>query len=612
MSGINLSLPVDIPWKLLATSQDMMDVTLGGATFPPKWRSSVAIFTYDPEPEPGDTSDRRVTYVKVACTITGYQTNTVKRKLVDFGALSVDAVNALEDELNRYYACYGALLQVSVLPSAQADMARLSRYPIIADVEPKRRDLYEVVTDTGETLSGSSNRAAVNKGFTSSFNTESGYGLSGTGSYGPGGQGSGAGGSVTGSLSGKTSSGTQDQTITQVDYAREKRETESHVTSLTQMYNLLQAYHVGTNRVVFLLLPRPHLVEQVEKRTFIDGPREIEGIQEFFFIVSRPRDAAGICIEAVLETGHLDLNPAEAEELTSKTVPFSFDFQAPRTIQHGGGIGDDSTSGSVDLAKSYTPPAGWEVDMTKSSGGYVVLSTEGTAAYKVESSAQGVTVTGTVVTKYTDVMWGDNFYTYQDVKGELTVFIKKKASTTTGEVKSTFFTTARSLVACSEGDMTPPPQSDWIAFEAPVHVDPRMSATNVAASTRMRLSNELARRVGTTLLESLQARPRYKPQAVSFNQSQFVMDRIVAAVRRRTNPAGHGATHPLRRDLAETDVHKTTVSRLVTVLGDAPVVEDLLRAPVSRVAEAAADESLEKALGLKWKALGFGPKTLPK
>jgi hypothetical protein len=610
MSGINLSLPVDIPWKLLATSQDMMDTTVGGASFPPKWRSSVAIFTYEPELTPEEQGERRVTYFKVACSITGYQTNRVKRRWIDFGQLPTDLVNALEDQLNRYYACYGALLQVSVLPGAAADRSQLARYPIITDVEPKRRDLYELVTETGEVLSGSANRAAVNKGFTSSFNTESGWSLSGTASFTPGTSG-GVGGSVTGGLSGKSSFGTNDQTVTNVDYAREKRETESHVTSLTQMYNMLQAYHLGTNRAVFLVLPRPHMVEQVEKRTFIDGPREIEGIQEFFFIVTRPADVAHMCIEAVLETGHLDLNPAEAEELTTKTTPFSFDFQAPRSISHGGGVGDDSTAKSVDLTKAYTPPVGWEVDMDKGSGGYLVLSTEGTAAYKVEANPSGVTVTGTVVTKYTDVMWGDNYYTYQDVKGELSIFTKKKATTTTGEVKSTFFTTARSVVGCTDGSVPgPQPMSDWVAFEAPLPVDPRMSATNIVAATRIQLANRLARHVGTVMLESLHARPRYKPQTVDFHQSQFVLDRMVTASRRRTPP--RGTPPPLRRGLAEAVADLGTVTRLTTVLGENPVVEDLLRAPVARVAEATGEESLEKALTLKWKALGFGPKALPR
>jgi hypothetical protein len=228
----------------------------------------------------------------------------------------------------------------------------------------------------------------------------------------------------------------------------------------------------------------------------------------------------------------------------------------------------------------------------------------------VESNPNAVTVTGTVVTKYTDVMWGDNYYTYQDVKGQLTVFIKKKSTTTTGEVKNTFFTTARSVVGCTGGSVPgSQPMSDWVSFEAPLVIDPRITAVNIAAATRMQLANKLARNVGTVMLESLHARPRYKPHTVDFHQSQFVLDRLVAASRRRTPP--RGTPPPLRRGLVEAAVDRNTVTRLATVLGDNPVVEDLVRAPVSRVAEATGDESLEKALTLKWKALGFGPKTLP-
>jgi hypothetical protein len=39
------------------------------------------------------------------------------------------------------------------------------------------------------------------------------------------------------------------------DSLREERETVSHTTQLSQMYRLLQAYHVGTNRLMFFISP---------------------------------------------------------------------------------------------------------------------------------------------------------------------------------------------------------------------------------------------------------------------------------------------------------------------------------------------------------------------
>jgi len=611
MAGINLSLPVDIPWKLLATTPGMMDTTIGSGAFPPKWRSSLAIFMYEPELTPEDESDRRITYFKVVTSITGYQTDKVKRKHVDFGPLGPREVNRLEDHLNKYYACYGALVQVSVLPSTSEDRSALAKYPIITDIEPKRRDLYELVTDTGEVLSASSNRAAVNKGFTSSFNTESSWGLSATRKA----EGGSISGENTANLGGKTTFGTQDATITQVDYAREKRESESHVTQLTQMYNLLQAYHLGTNRVVFLLLPRPHIAEEVEKRTFINGPREIEGIQEFFFIVSRPPGVEHLCVEATLETGHLDLTPSEGEAQTEDVQAFSFEFLAPRSIDHGGSFGNDSTSKTAELTKAFTPPAGWEVDVDKGSGGYAVLWTEGSAAYRVDASANAVVVSATVVTTYVDVDWSlENYYSYQDVKGELQIFLQKKPSVKQSDVKNTFFTTGRTVIGCT--DLTvPPPQPttpEWVTLEAPMTIDPMLSARSITTQTRMQLANQISRNVGNMMLESLHARRRYKAGAVEFHQSQFVMERLASAARRKVRG---GVVQPLGRPLEEvTGLDRNVASRLREVMEEERAdVGELVRMPVSRVADASGDDvTLEQALTMKWKALGFGPRELPR
>jgi hypothetical protein len=59
---------------------------------------------------------------------------------------------------------------------------------------------------------------------------------------------------------------------------------------------------MGTNRAVFFLEPRPHL--QDTKFTFIRGLRRLEGIQEFFLIVNRPKWIPGFAVEVTLETAH--------------------------------------------------------------------------------------------------------------------------------------------------------------------------------------------------------------------------------------------------------------------------------------------------------------------
>lgn len=78
------------------------------------------------------------------------------------------------------------------------------------------------------------------------------------------------------------------------------------------MYHQLTSYHLGTNRTVFFMLPRPHIVQS--EKTFVNGPRKLEGIQEFFLVVMRPQEIEDICVEAYLETAHI--GQVESEDAT--------------------------------------------------------------------------------------------------------------------------------------------------------------------------------------------------------------------------------------------------------------------------------------------------------
>jgi hypothetical protein len=97
----------------------------------------------------------------------------------------------------------------------------------------------------------------------------------------------------------------QDSQTTHKDHSRERRETQGTSTNIIQLYNILTGYHAGTNRASFLLLPRPHTMQATDHRTFIQGLRDIEGIQEFFIVVSRPAGQDGLSIDVSLETAHL-------------------------------------------------------------------------------------------------------------------------------------------------------------------------------------------------------------------------------------------------------------------------------------------------------------------
>jgi hypothetical protein len=79
------------------------------------------------------------------------------------------------------------------------------------------------------------------------------------------------------------------------------------------LYHLLDAYHVGTNRALFLLESRPHVLEATSG--FVRGPRPIDGIQEFFLIVALPKKERDFCVSVRLDTAHL----AEKEKMNYAT-----------------------------------------------------------------------------------------------------------------------------------------------------------------------------------------------------------------------------------------------------------------------------------------------------
>ena len=147
----------------------------------------------------------------------------------------------------------------------------------------------------------------------------------------------------------------------------EQRENFSHTTQLTQMYQQLNSYHLGTNRAVFFVLPRPHIIDDKETPvTFINGPRRLEGIQEFFLVVVRPKEIKDICVEAYLETAHVGQvatygDSFRKQEGTTQTLSLSVqaDVDHPKPIK--------KKSGSI----PYQVPLGWEIDTSKN-GGYTL------------------------------------------------------------------------------------------------------------------------------------------------------------------------------------------------------------------------------------------------
>ena len=169
-----LSLPVDIPWKRLCVSSDMIDKNVCDRKFPYRWRSSVTLFSYQPPEEHQTYEGMTISYLRVACTITGFQENPNEVGLNDGKAKSywndAKVIENYIDKVSKYYACNGALLEVAVAPS-EAGIA-LSKYPYFADFDPKKRELFEVVTTTGDVMSRTQEEINVRKGLTTSESHE--------------------------------------------------------------------------------------------------------------------------------------------------------------------------------------------------------------------------------------------------------------------------------------------------------------------------------------------------------------------------------------------------------------------------------------------------------
>ncbi|HEY5955204.1 MAG TPA: hypothetical protein VIV60_01575, partial [Polyangiaceae bacterium] len=167
-----LSLPIDIPWKRLAVSEDMYAAAPDGP-LPAKWHSSLGVFYFNPEPDPTYSNpDEITTFLKVVATVSGFQPEGDE---IDTEAITGSALNAIVIEnydklTNHYYPCLSSLVQVAVFPS-EGDFA-ISQYPYLTDFEPKKREIVELVTDSGEALTQSSNNLNVRKGTTSTSSTE--------------------------------------------------------------------------------------------------------------------------------------------------------------------------------------------------------------------------------------------------------------------------------------------------------------------------------------------------------------------------------------------------------------------------------------------------------
>jgi len=314
-----LTIPLNITWQRFGYSRDMIDKKFGDLSLPPKWRSSLAVFAYVVPREQTAESypNARIVYLKLSCSITGWNISEelldpekfkdTEDKLDDLQNSAWEAIKA-QNWARRYWPCKGAIAQIAIYPHPD-DNVGPDDFPFIVDFQPQKRELYETRSETGEFLSGSSEKIAVQKGTTATDSTEksdilTGFGGSAGAQVGP--IGGNASFNVSGEWGTRSKQDTQTVDMRTTDASRERRETTSFNTTFSQMYQLFNGYHLGTNRAVFLIAPRPHTVSSGPQVDFnlIKGKRLLEGIQDMFLIVQVPDSLKGICVQALLDTGH--------------------------------------------------------------------------------------------------------------------------------------------------------------------------------------------------------------------------------------------------------------------------------------------------------------------
>jgi hypothetical protein len=330
MAITGLNLPIDIPWERVCVSTEMLDPDIGGAGLtPPLWQTSMALFRYVPPDEYQIYPDRRIVYYKLTCTITGYTPQAQEiLGAVDPGHLGLTNVPGVTELLNSFLPCNGAIVQLTVVPKEKG--RKPGDYPYFMEMQPRQRLLYEQASDTRERTSRNLGGLQVRKDAATSNSLEvmdvDAGGSANFQAFGVGGGGSQSGQWGTKTL-GKIDSG---QTTT-ADASREARETLSFTTQLTQMYTTLQSYQLGTNRVFFFLTPRPHVLEVPSG--FIQGPRHIDGIQDFFLVVNQAKGDKLPCLEIRLDTSHLTMTDDTEYDFSQPTKRVIVDLTVPLPAQ---------------------------------------------------------------------------------------------------------------------------------------------------------------------------------------------------------------------------------------------------------------------------------------
>ena len=190
---------------------------------------------------------------------------------------------------------------------------------------------------------------------------------------------------------------------------------------------------------MFFVLPRPHTVQN--EQTFVQGPRQLEGIQEVFLVIMRPSKMPFINVEAYLETAHIHgLKERVSSPPTPNDVSYHLDHNVidgvrrfpgePVNIHWWSGGLEGYTRDTVVCQKDFifTPPPGHVIALDyKPDGtneGYEIVVPAHGYAFKFElihSEPSFLKFQGTIVTIWPPSGIADPFFLFEPGSVDLNI-----------------------------------------------------------------------------------------------------------------------------------------------------------------------------------------------
>jgi hypothetical protein len=291
-----LPIPLDIPWKLAATTQqretDPYDEFLD---------ASISLFYYEPKSESlaADYPTERVIYFKAIVSL--YPAKMPK----EFGPLWIDPPIYVSDYLDGLSGVWHALLDFKVTPDSHStDLMR----PYFHAAAPTSREMIQTGVIGTDQAEGSSNSVSVGKSATTLHETiySSAMSKSEGGAIDLKALSYGKGSSATDVFTERTLNERIDSTTR--DASQERRELLSHHTDISNILSLLSAYHIGSPYVRLSMWPRPISLLSLDASDpnlwYMELLRRrssgLEGTQEVFLVLVVPKNEH-FCIEAQLK-----------------------------------------------------------------------------------------------------------------------------------------------------------------------------------------------------------------------------------------------------------------------------------------------------------------------